>query len=149
MTNDTNGAIAQFTHDALGRRISKIDSKAAETTFYYYNNNWQVVCEYNEPGVSQGLFMYGNYIDEVIFMFSAGSPGALYYYVHDHLYNPVALTSLGGTVVERYEYDAYGQPTIWDENFTTTRETSNYGNPYYFQGKRLDLPDNGGLELVY
>ena len=37
-----------------------------------------------------------------------------YYYLHDHLYSPAALTDSNGTVVERYEYDAYGEPNIMD-----------------------------------
>jgi len=41
---------AEFAYDALGRRIRKIDSDANETTLYYYNNNWQVLCEYNGFG---------------------------------------------------------------------------------------------------
>ena len=31
-----------------------------------------------------------------------------YYYLHDHLYSPVALLDDTGAVVERCEYDAYG-----------------------------------------
>ena len=73
----------------------------------------------------------------------------LYYYVHDHLYSPAALQSAGGTVLERYEYDAYGQPTIWDANFQNTRETSNYGNPYLFTASRVDILDSGSLKIQY
>jgi len=36
-------AFAEFTFDALGRRIRKIDSVANKTNTYYYNNNWQVL----------------------------------------------------------------------------------------------------------
>jgi hypothetical protein len=53
-----------------------------------------------------------------------------------------------GDVLERYEYDAYGNCTIWDAGFTTERQTSNYGNPYLFQGKRLDMLDNESLKLM-
>jgi hypothetical protein len=41
-------------------------------------------------------------------------------------------------VLERYEYDAYGEPTIWDGYFTTTRQTSNYDN--------FDLLSGGGVK---
>ncbi|MHC4648458.1 MAG: hypothetical protein ACYTBJ_23615, partial [Planctomycetota bacterium] len=45
--NDVNGTtVAEFAYDALGRRIRKIDSVASETTDYYYNDKWQVLCEY-------------------------------------------------------------------------------------------------------
>ena len=29
----------------IGRRIKKVDSKASETTYYYYNDQWQVLAE--------------------------------------------------------------------------------------------------------
>ncbi len=42
-----------------------------------------------------------------------GGGGGTYYYVHDHLYSPVALVDgVNGDVAERYEYDAYGKVTI-------------------------------------
>jgi len=92
------------------------------------------------------LYVYGSYIDEVLLL-KAGSND--YYYVHDHLYSPVALVDISGNVKERYEYDAYGQPTIWDATFTNTRETSNYGNPYLFTGRRVDILDNCSLKIQY
>jgi len=62
--------------------------------------------EYDGSDVLQHCFIYGNYIDEVLRMTDGDAND--YYYVHDHLYSPVALVSSGGNVVERYEYDAYG-----------------------------------------
>ncbi len=72
-----------------------------------------------------------------------------YYYVHDHLYSPVALVFPNGTVLERYEYDAYGNPAIWNADFTTERANSNYGNPYLFTGRRVDILDSGSLKIQY
>jgi hypothetical protein len=71
------------------------------------------------------------------------------YYVHDHLYSPVALVYETGTVIERYEYDAYGSPTIWNADLTTERDSSNYGNPYLFTGRRVDILDSGSLKIQY
>jgi len=54
-----------------------------------------------------------------------------------------------GNVSERYEYDAYGNCYVLEPNFTPDPDgKSDFDNPYYFQGKRLDLLDNGGLELM-
>jgi uncharacterized protein RhaS with RHS repeats len=68
------------------------------------------------------------------------------FYVHDHLYSPAALAAWAGTMVERYEYDAYGSPSILEPNFAGK---SDYGNPYMFTGRRVDLLDNGSLTLQY
>jgi len=47
-------------------------------------------------------------------------------------------------------WDAYGNCSILEPNFAPDPDGKiDYGNPYAFQGKRLDLLDNGGLELMY
>ena len=45
--NDVNGTtVAEFTYDALGRRIKKTDSvTSANSRLNYYDNSWQVVNE--------------------------------------------------------------------------------------------------------
>jgi RHS repeat-associated protein len=57
------------------------------------------------------------------------------------------LAAGNGTVLERYEYDAYGEPTIWDATFSSERSSSSYDNPYYFTGRRADFLDGGDLTL--
>ena len=106
------------------------------------------MAEYNGSDTVQRIFIYGNYIDEVVFIYNFYSY-SYYFYVHDHLYSPAALVDSTGTVVERYEYDAYGNPTIWNADFTTERANSNYGNPYLFTGRRVDILDSGSLKIQY
>jgi len=110
---------------------------------------WQVLCEYNGSDEFQQWYAYGNYIDEVLAMGTGIFASTARFYIHDHLYSPVALTDYSGTVLERYEYDAYGNPTIWNADFTTERDKSNYGNPYLFTGRRTDYLDSGSLKIQY
>ena len=56
-----------------------------------------------------------------------------YYYHFDGLGSVVALSNSSGNVVERYEYDVFGQPT----------NASDVNNPYLFTGRRYD--DESGL----
>jgi len=51
--------------------------------------------------------------------------------------------------VERYEYDAYGRPMIYNADFSQSREVSDYNNPYLFTGRRLDMLDSNCLEIQY
>jgi len=140
---------AEFSYDALASRIEKKDLiDPNNTRRYYYNYNWQVLAEYDGAGSYNKLFIYGNYIDEVLYTQGTG-PGTPRYYVHDHLYSPAALVYANGTVLERYEYDAYGNPTIWNADFTAERANSNYGNPYLFTGRRVDILDSGSLKIQY
>jgi len=72
------------------------------------------------------------------------------FYVHDHLYSPAVLVRWDGTILERYEYDAYGNCSILEPNFAPDPDgKSDYGNPYLFTGRRLDILDNGSLKIQY
>jgi len=147
-TSDTVDVVT-YTYDALGRRIEVNDVVASRKTRYYYNNNWQVLCEKDDTGSTQRRYIYGNYIDEVLMIVDVvANPDVDYYYAHDHLYSPAALLGSDGTVLERYEYDAYGSMTRLDPNFTTWSGTE-AGNPYYFTGRRVDVLDSGSLKLQY
>ena len=136
--------VAEYTYDALGRRIEKI---AGGITTRYYYDGWRILSEVK--GDTRRDFVYGNYLDEVLMMIvDDGQNQTDHYYAHDHLFSPVALIADDGTVEERYEYDAYGKCTIWDATFTNTRSISFYNNPYYYQGKPTDYLDNGNLPLA-
>ena len=63
--------------------------------------------------------------------------------------------SLRGFPLERYEYDedthhrnAYGNATILDAQYAV-RNTSLYGNPYLFTGRRVDILDSGSLKIQH
>jgi hypothetical protein len=63
-----------FTMDDLGNRTevnlrSGSDETyvvADDTTYYYYNDNWQVFAEFDGDDDFQRWYVYGNYIDEVL-----------------------------------------------------------------------------------
>ena len=137
--------VAEFTYDALGRRIEAIDSLAAATTRYYYDG-WRVLSETNAAGVNQRDYVYGNYLDELLIK---RQDTADLYYAHNHLYSPVALINASGTVLERYEYDVYGKPTIYNDDFSQTYAISQHDNPVMFTGQRLDTLDDNVLKLMY
>jgi RHS repeat-associated protein len=117
---------------------------------YFYNDKWQVLTETDASETMKAWYAYGNYIDEVLLM--APIPFAMLTrcYVHDHLYSPAALTTANGTVQERYEYDAYGRPYVLEPNFADDPDgASDYSNPYYFTGRRVDFLDSGNLTLQH
>jgi len=88
------------------------------------------------------------------------SSGNDYYYLHDKCIeqseiptpwdNPAALVEDSGTVVERYEYDAYGACRVLEPNFAPDPDgLSDYANPYLFTGRRLDILDADSLKIQY
>ena len=148
--NDVNDVrTAEFTYDALGRRIRKTDLLDANNTrLYYYNNNWQVTCEYDGSGTFKMWYAYGNYIDEVLMRHNTDILTFSRFYIHDHLYSTVALTDDIGWVLERYEYDAYGNPIFLNSDFSS-RSSSFFNTQHLFTGRRVDFLDNGNLKLQY
>lgn len=73
---NSSNTIAEYTFDALGRRISKtVDS---ETTYYFYDLQGRVIAEYegSTPELARE-YVFGNGINEVLAMFTpyhAGDP---------------------------------------------------------------------------
>jgi RHS repeat-associated protein len=122
---------------------------SANTRRYYYNYNWQILSEFDGSGGYKKSYIYGNYIDEVLMSVGTIFVSTHKYYLHDHLYSPVALTDNDGVVVERYEYDAYGKCYILEPNFAPDPDgKSDVGNPFMFTGRELDIPDNGSLKIM-
>ena len=106
--------VAEYAYDALGRKIKKTDSiNSANTRLYYYSNNWQVLEERGSSGNFKKWYAYGNYTDEVLMNSIFVTPAAIRVYVQDHLYSTAALLNYSGSVLERYEYDVYGNG-IWN-----------------------------------
>ena len=70
--------------------------------------------------------------------------GNTYYAIKDHQNTVIALVDETGSVVESYEYDAWGRTKVFDA-FGTELTASPYGNRYCFQGREIDW-DTG---LIY
>ena len=120
-----------YFYDALGRRIGKIIN--GDMTRYYYDGQ-RIIEERDASDVVQATYVYGIHDDDVLSMDRGGSR---YYYHKNSLSSTIALTNDVGTVVERYQYDAYGQPHFFDGSFTSI-SSSGVDNPYLFSGRRWD-----------
>jgi len=148
--NDVSGLVAHYEYDCLGRRILKTVYGGAVTTTKYCYDGDQVIGEY-ENGTLLRKFIYGAGIDEPICMIDV-STDTYYFYHYDGLGSVVALSNTSGAIVEWYDYDVFGKPTIytgkgadglWRTGDDTTSSTSAVDNPYFFTGRRLD--DETGL----
>jgi len=105
-----------------------------------------VIAEY-ENGTLARKFIYGPGtcppgIDEPVCMIDVIDSNAVYYYHFDGLGSVIALSDSNGVIVEKYSYDVFGEATIYDAN-DQILTTSDYDNPYFFTGRRLD--DETGL----
>ena len=113
-------------YDALGRRIAK-----NATTCYYVGD--QMVEEYAD-GQPVASYLYGNDINEALQMKRGSS---VYYYHTNHLGSTMALSDATGAIVERVDYDTYGQPTFFDADGNVLAQ-SYIGNAILFTGREYD-----------
>lgn len=132
-----NNPVSSYSYDYLGRRVKKTIHDSQTTIHYTYDGD-QVIAEYDSNDVLLRKFIYGPGIDEPICMIDVADGNAVYYYHFDGLGSIVAITDPNGTFVETYEYDVYGEPTIWDVNAMEIVESSVVGNPYMFTARRYD-----------
>jgi hypothetical protein len=99
--------------DGLGRRIKKTVASSGDldgTTVYFYEG--QKICETRDgSGNMVAQFIHGTqYIDELVMM-RAADKGDLY--VHqDANFNVIGVTDLGGSLIERYVLEPYGELTV-------------------------------------
>ena len=118
--------LASFSYDATGRRVAK--TVAGVTTDYLYDG-FNAVQETQGSQVDPILTGLG--IDE---RFARDDGGTRSYFLTDALGSTVALANAGGTLLQRYQYDPYG-------NVSTTGGAS---NPYQYTGR-----ENDGTGLYY
>ena len=161
VTRKSDGTlIAVYAYDAAGRRIRKVvtNSGALNGTTNFYLDGWQEIEEHNASNNVIQQYVYGGvYIDEPLVLdrnlnsdATATGPGDQRLFYHQNtLFSVFALTSITGTLVERYQYDAYGRQTVFapgangivdwgGDDMVMVGGVSGVGNPYMFTGRRLD-----------
>ncbi|MGV3505398.1 MAG: RHS repeat-associated core domain-containing protein [Adhaeribacter sp.] len=131
LTSIDNGTTAQYAYDALGRRIRKI---VGSTTSHYYYDWLQLIEERNELDAVEATYVYGTWLDDILSMTRDGNP---YYYHHNAIGSVVAITNKAGAVVERYDYDAFGNLTIMNGAYGAV-SSSAVGNAFTFTGRQFD-----------
>ena len=129
-----NGQTATYTYDALNRRIKKSVVEPVETMTNYYYCGDQAIEERNAADAVQATYIFSISVDDVLQMQRGGNT---YYYHKNHLGSVVALTDGSGNLVERYEYDPYGQPAFFDANDNALSQSA-VGNSILFTGRDHD-----------
>jgi RHS repeat-associated protein len=125
--------IANYKYDAFGRRVEK---KAGSETVRYVHFGKRVLEERNVFSQLQRQYVYGNGVDEVLQLRSASNDD--FYYHDNSIGSVVAMSDSTGSVVERYDYNAYGVTSIFEADGITQRISSAVGNSYGYTGRRHD-----------
>jgi RHS repeat-associated protein len=139
-----------FSYDADGRRPA-VTVCGTTITDSYYSLDWQVLEEDSRPTCGsaqvQNQYVWSlSYIDDLVLRDDNSTSGSLgktgsglgrrIYAEQDANHNVTSITDSGGTVLERFVYDAYGTFTVLTSGWVTT--TDSKGWVYYFQGGRYD-----------
>jgi RHS repeat-associated protein len=135
--------LAAYSYDALNRRTRKVitNSGALNGVTKFYYDGWRTIEERDGSDTLTQQYVHGAGLDEPLVMDLAA--GQRYFYHQDTQDSTFALSDATGTVVEGYQYDAYGQQTVFRGGFGgSTSATSGVGNPYMYTGQRLD-PESG------
>jgi len=146
--------IGEYTYDAMGRRVRKVISNGGLSTnitngtvdFVYADAGVQCSEERDGSNNPTNQYVWGIYIDELIQQKHdiSGTP-ADRYMLSDLLYRSVALSDSGGSIVEAYDTDAYGNTLIFDAAGTggdwfadDATQTDEPTCDYIFTGRRFD-----------
>lgn len=134
LTSVDNGQTATYKYDALNRRIQKTVVSTGSTTNYYYCGD-QAIEERDANNTVLATYVFGISVDDVLQMQRGTNT---YYYHKNHLGSVVAISDGGGNLVERYEYDPYGQPSFFDANDNAFSQSA-VGNAILFTGRDYDV----------
>ena len=147
MISVDNGSTATYQYDAFDRRIRKTTDT---DTIQYYYRGVQCIEELHadipsgeeassnipsEDGQGWVSYIYGIAIDDILSMHRNGQD---YYYHKNHLGSVMAITDSNGAIVEIYNYDPYGAPTIYNSAGVEIT-VSTIGNTIMFTGHEYDI----------
>jgi len=125
----TIGTAAAYKYDSVGRRIEKNVNNAI--TRYIYNG-YNLIEERDGNDNVLAKYIYESGIDRPIKVLNGESE---LYFIQDDLGSVIALVDNSGGVVERYEYDVFGRPTIKDGNGMVKASAM---TPFLFTGREFD-----------
>lgn len=118
----------QFDYDSKNRVVARTVNG---TTTYFIYDGWDLIEERDGSGAVLATYVHGVKQDE---MLSKTTPAGTVYYHHNALGSVTDLTNASGSVVEKYKYDAFGAPAIFDGSGNAL-SASAYGNRFLFTGR--------------
>jgi RHS repeat-associated protein len=158
-SEDSDITIQTAEFDGRNRRIKKVVTNSGdydETVIYLYDGFRIIETRDGSSNVVQ-QFVYGTqYIDELL-MVRVKDQGELYIH-QDANWNVIALTDLGGHVVERYTYRPYGEMVVFqdtsygdydgDQDVDTTDRDAYTGSSPSGAERILDLDFDGDVDAT-
>lgn len=107
-----------YAYDVLDRRVSRLEippeGGTTNLVHFIYDGN-QIVADLDGSGNLLRTYVWDVGIDNLL-SFTDHTTSNTYYAIKDHQNSIIALADDMGTIVETYDYDAYGNTKVFDEN---------------------------------
>jgi RHS repeat-associated protein len=126
-----NSTLMAYGYDGKGRQVSETDANSTKTD-QYFSSSWQTIeqrvgVSYGNEGTVNTQYVYSRvYLDAIVLRDrdtdANGSLDQRTYATQDAHFNVTGLVNSGGTVVQRYVYDSYGQFSVDDASWSGTTE---------------------------
>jgi RHS repeat-associated protein len=108
-------------------------ANTTDRTLLFYDGQ-QILWEKADSAAYPYVYVYGIGIDEPLMRYENDTKVFFHF---NQLGSVTSLTDSSGNILERYDYDAYGQVTVYNSS-GTEQSMTNYNNRYTFTGRELD-----------
>jgi RHS repeat-associated protein len=128
-----NAGWSNFGYDPLGRCVKRSSDLTPPTYLYY--DGWNLIQEGPGATIPDRIYIHGGRIDQILCSYQY-STGAAYNFYYDALGHCILATnSYTGTIVEQYDYDAFGKPYFYDASGSLLSNGSAIGTRFLFTGR--------------
>jgi RHS repeat-associated protein len=140
--SDTGAEIARHAYDGLTRRTTLQEGgSTGPVRHFYYNDQWRSVEESLDNAAlttpdRRHLFNPLNRW-HLIQRYRDTGAGETLYCLHDAM-DPIAITSATGTILERYNFSAFGMRRVMQENFSDKTAGTDFAWNWEFHGEFAD-----------
>jgi RHS repeat-associated protein len=136
------GAFTWFGYDPLGRCVKRWVSDSGDVysnpATYFHYNGWNLLQEGNNAWGPARLYAHGNRVDEIVWSYNTFTGDQAFHH-YDARGHCTLLTGSLGSILEQYEYDAFGQAYFYNAAGGATlvngQPGSPFGNRFLFTGR--------------
>ncbi len=127
--------ILAYQYDAFNRRVQKFFNGVPYK--YSYSGLTQIEERNGVTDSLRGRTIFANFLSPVL----NEKNNTSYYYHQNEVSSVEAITNSTGNLTERYQYDIYGKPTIYDGSGNVI-PSSTAGNRFAYTGQEYDSANN-------
>ncbi len=136
------GAFTWFGYDPLGRCVKRWVSDSGDVysnpATYFQYDGWNLLQEAMNAWGPARVYVHGNRVDEIVWSYNTFTGDQAFHH-YDARGHCTLLTDNLGSILEQYEYDAFGHAYFYDAAGTATtvngQPDSLFGNRFLFTGR--------------